>query len=471
MTLGDLYSGSLSISLDIARNTILDTLQERGKGNNYIQLQNDLNKYFYGQNRQNSINEVDKLINQKMEEHAVDILNSLELGEISNVRKFKKDSQEMQSMRTSTLKNKIADLKIKVKQLEAGLNLKDPLQVDVISAQAKLNALKSTILEAIRALHAAGAYLSKKGPGHLISGDPLTNVTRLYNELNAYDKALESFSSISQATGEVLEVGLNKFANGLKKWQKSIGDNIIEESFSEKTGQRVRSRGGALIELVEMNIEGFSEKESYDLTERIQSGNVSMTTTYDTGSARQIKMDVSFYFSGGAYGTGSDFRISAKNWARTGSYGSLGSTNLLSALSRSSNKHAEFSLGMLSNYQDYAAFELGRLSIMADIAAGLSQQSGYANTLVVNTGTAIKVIDIGKVIKEAMIQPLNYSKGMNIKGYSFAPLKQTALNTFINGLSNVDSPGRTKLFLNLYYGYLKNVKVSMSINANTLAVK
>lgn len=468
MTLGSVFGGSLSVNLNNAKQEILGTLKQRSKNKNFAQLEQDLNDYFYKQNDGNAaqeINSIQKQVENSLLENANEILNSINFDSV-DVKEIKTDEQYML---TQTLRTVIIDLKKKIHQLQIGLNRNERSGIDVSAARKELDSLRNTVDNAVGLLKRANTTLGGD-VNHRISGRPLSNAKKYYNLLYAYNKALEQNISSMKAIGDVFEQGIAKFASNREKWVDGITNSLIDEATTRITGGNVMGRGGGLIELVEMRMDNkHSSNETFNLVETSKSGDITMTTTYDTGSARQIKMDVELNIKGNNYGSDmQSFRISAKNWSRTGASGSLGETNLLSALSRSSNKQRQFSMGMLSNYADEAAFELGRLSIMADIAAGLSQESGYADTLVINTGSKIRVIDIGSAIEAAMEAGFNSGRGVTLYGYHYEALKQTARQTLFNGLRGKKSPGRTKLYLQLYYGYLQQVKVSMSINTNAI---
>lgn len=468
MTLGSVFGGTLSVSLNGARQEILGTLKKRSKNKNFEQLEKDLNDYFYKQNNGSvaqEINNIQKHLGDSLINNANDILNSIDFDSI----KVKDIKTNEQYMLTQTLRNVIVELKEKIHQLQIGLNRNQKKGADVIAAREKLDSLQKTIDKATQILYRAGTTLGGD-INHQISGARLSNALKYYNLLYAYNKALEQNITSMKDIGDAFEESIAKFASNREKWIDGITEGLIEEATAKVTGGIVAGRGGSLIELVEMRMDDkHSSNKIFNLVETSRSGDVSITTTYDTGSARQIKMDVELNIKGNKYSSDMQtFRISAKNWGHTGASGSLGETNLLSALSRSAGKQKQFSMGMLSNYADEAAFELGRLSIMADIASGLSQESGYADTLIVNTGSRIRVVDIGSAIEAAIEAGFNSSRGVTLYGYHYEALKQTARQTLFNGLRGKKSPGRTKLYLQLYYGYLQQVKVSMSINTNAI---
>lgn len=468
MTLGDVYCGRLNVSLKHAHDMILTTLGYRSEGNNYKQLEEDLNNFFYRQNNGNllTVSEESALKGNLLSEYADVILNTLEIGSISEFRKFNAKGNAIRKMLSLTLEKQILNLQTKVKQLESGISDKNNT-VDAENARKALEEIKAIIESSIDVLRRVEDYSNKSSSkSYFKDGTDLNEATRCYNLLRTYNNILQNFNTLSQASGEVLERYLKIFGKKRNEWEQNIAKDITAKSFSRLTGQDTKSRGGGIVNLTQINIQNFDANENYNLVDHISSNNFIMDVEYNTGAEKQIKMDVELFFSGGNYGQGSHFRISAKNWARIGAYGSLGETNLLSALSRSIQKQEEFSLGMLSSYQESAAFALGKLSIMADIATGLSQRAGYANTLVVNTGSRINVINLGKVIEQAMVEPLEGMQGLTLHGYFFDPLKGTALVTYDKGLEGIKTPGRTNMFLKLYYGYLKNVKVSMSINSN-----
>lgn len=468
MTFDDVFSGELKVNLKNASDMILNTLRTRSKGNNYKQLEEDLNNFFYRQNNGNllTVSEESALKGNLLSEYAIVILNTLETGSISEFRKFNDEGNAERKMLSLTLEKQILNLQTKVNQLENGISDKNNT-VDAENARKVLEEIKAIIESAIDVLKRVEDYSNKSSSkSYFKSGTDLNEATRCYNLLRTYNNILQNFNTLSQASGEVLERYLKIFGKKRNEWEQNIVKDIMAKSFSRLTGQDTKSRGGGIINLAEISIQDFNANENYNLVDHISSNVLMMDVDYNTGAEKQIKMDVELFFSGGNYGQGSDFRISAKNWARGGAYGSLGETNLLSALSRSIQKQKEFSLGMLSNYQQLAAFVLGKISIMADIATGLSQRTGYANTLVVNTGSQINVINLGEVIEQAMAKPLKETQGLTLHGYFFEPLKQTALTTYDTGLEGIRTPGRTNMFLRLYYGYLKNIKVSMSINSN-----
>ena len=135
----------------------------------------------------------------------------------------------------------------------------------------------------------------------------------------------------------------------------------------------------------------------------------------------------------------------------------LGGTSILGAILRTSGEASakSYSLSMLNNGNLLtAAHKMARLAILMDVVTGFSQKTGYADTLIIHTGSAIKVIDPTLLINEAY--------GKNIQGYDEGEISQVAHN-ILKAMKSMRSPGRTAMYYGNIQAYLaaKKVKVLM----------
>jgi hypothetical protein len=85
---------------------------------------------------------------------------------------------------------------------------------------------------------------------------------------------------------------------------------------------------------------------------------------------------------------------------------------------------------------------------------GLNQKQGYANVLVVNTGSAIVVKDLTSIVTNA-----------NLSGYSNEIIKNTALDAY-DRIRQVAS-GRTVAYLGLMTSMLNKMKVTINMTVAT----
>ena len=156
-------------------------------------------------------------------------------------------------------------------------------------------------------------------------------------------------------------------------------------------------------------------------------------------------------------------RASLKNWSSVKNK-NLGTTSILSAVdrvggSRQLTNAYGLSLGSTNESLLLQAHKMARLSILMDVIVGYSQNIGYADTLIINTGKAIKVIDPRELINE------NYGKDY-IKGYNEKKLGQTG-RKILNSIKQ-HSPGRTKIYLGNIFTYLAATKVTVMMDKQLL---
>jgi hypothetical protein len=96
------------------------------------------------------------------------------------------------------------------------------------------------------------------------------------------------------------------------------------------------------------------------------------------------------------------------------------------------------------------AHEFAKLAIKADIAMGLSQESGYADTLVIDTGSSIKVYDIVAIVR---------NKDLNLSGYNEEDINKDAIENYYR-IKNIRK-ARTTAYLMGMFSSLEKMKVTM----------
>lgn len=236
-------------------------------------------------------------------------------------------------------------------------------------------------------------------------------ITKLDNNLKniiARLIALEKSAKIAtnQMVGQMFEVCLQIFSQDIVESGYNLTQDLIDKFTSQVTGMNTEISG-----MINWGIKSDTvvkdkknKKESKKYTTRYTKDN--LTVSYDK-QEKQIKMDVQIQIP--TIQNNEEIRFSAKSWIS--GYHNIGSTSLEHALNRtlsSAQLEARALMAMQNigrghdNYSE-AAMHLAKLCIYADIISGYSQQSGYANTLIINdrANKRIRVYDINDLIYNA----------------------------------------------------------------------
>ena len=96
---------------------------------------------------------------------------------------------------------------------------------------------------------------------------------------------------------------------------------------------------------------------------------------------------------------------------------------------------------------------------------GISQQKNYANILVVDTGSAIKVRDLSK-----LLQGFEQNDGMTVlQTYNEERIEGAVQNDY-RKIRNISSPGRSEAFQMFAASTLNGIKVSLNLQRAKLSI-
>ena len=448
MTLGDLFSGNIP---NISLNSQINTLRQRAKGKNYKRLEKILNKIFYPKSNNYNFSEEQEIILEEEAQHLTE--NIIKNADVI----IGKDSIEID--RSKTLN--ISSIKQAIQRAENTLEiLPSKKNVRIEDIQKSLEKLREYINEAKKEVN---DYVGSS----IIESDE--NFDRFYIILHKL-KSIASLSGLdnySQNKGIILEEIFGGGASGTRS--KNFNDfiNDLSEDLAGQgiTGKRwgdlIQQRGENSIYIANFKTDKTrkkpTDKQVFNQIDIGNLGSITSTIRYNASAARQIKMDVSINFRPKNSKTTKIFRASLKNWGSNTR--SLGETSILGAILRTSDTETTniYSLCLLGeNNTLMMAHRIARLSILMDIVTGFSQKEGYADTLIINTGTSIKVIN--------PISLINESYSQNIKGYNGEEIQDVASKKKKN-MESIQSPGRTKLYCGNIQAYLaaKKVEVLMKL--------
>ena len=241
------------------------------------------------------------------------------------------------------------------------------------------------------------------------------NSRNLINQLDELYQKVSFAASLPltvQELGDVFEKALS--AVGDADTVDNLTDEVIKENFSKSTlGHQTSARGG-LIQLsgVDFEIKENKNKKTGQSSIRyeVAGDNGSVINISGEFSDKQGKMDVLFTMPE----THEQFRVSAKNWKTIDSSRGFGQTDLEGAVIRTGGFVNTIAYGIgvgivnspLQNAHDYA-----KACAILDIVMGYSQDSAYADTLIINdrSSASIKVFSI-----EAILDKINYN---SVLGY------------------------------------------------------
>ena len=448
MTLGDLFSGNIP---NISLNSQINTLRQRAKGKNYKRLEKILNKIFYPKsNIYNFSEEQEKILEDEAQHLTENIIKNAEVI-------IGKGSIEIDR---SKILN-ISSIKQSIQRAENTLEiLLSKENVDIKNIQNSLEKLRDYINKAKEAVN---NYVGRS----IIESDK--DFDKFYIILHKL-KSIASLSGLdnySQNKGIILEEIFGGGASGTRSenfnnFINSLSEDLAQQGITGKRwGDSIQQRGENFIYVANFKTDKTRKKPTdtqiFNQIDIGNLGNISSTIKYNASAARQIKMDVSINFRPKGATTTKTFRASLKNWG--GNKRSLGETSILGAILRTSGTETTniYSLCLLGENNTLTmAHRIARLSILMDIVTGFSQKEGYADTLIINTGSSIKVIN--------PISLINESYSQNIKGYNGEEIQGVAGKIFEN-MESIQSPGRTKLYCGNIQAYLaaKKVEVLMKL--------
>ena len=460
MTLGDLFSARLN--LDSQQQII----EHRGKNKNFQDLETKLNNIFYPVN--DSFNY----------EAAQNAILSKEADDLSDI--ILKNADAILGGKISTVENKkYINFQTLVNSAKKAEQTIEKLRLSFADGSEASSVILNKLQDLTAILQNCKNQIDQIGqryPNKVFKIDvknEFTNISKILNTTRAIG-SLTSIGDYLQRRGLILEEIFSRRSSnsGVKAYDDfvdSITSALADEGITGKhTGQLAQRRGGSgLFYLASMQVEGTKNKKMSvtETASRISAGelgNINSTIRYDPGSARQIKADVDINFKAPG-GMNQTFKASLKNWSSIENK-HLGTTSILAAVDRTSgsrlfsNAYA-LSLASTNAFILNQAHRMARLSILMDVITGFSQSTGYTDTLIINTGSKIKVIDPRSLINDI------YGKEF-IRGYNEGSLTSTG-QTILNKIG-IRSPGRTKIYLGNMFTYLAATKVTVMMNRQLL---
>lgn len=462
MTIGDLFSARLSIS---GQEQII---RQRGHNKNFKELEQKLSNIFYPEDESFNYEAMQNAVLNAEADDLVDLIMSNADAVIDGKINF---TENKEFIYFSTLENA-------AKRAEETLHRVQEIvmsgSINSVEITNKLSQLTAILNEGKAQLQSLNSNYGGKILRAEIGDKNFSNISKTLNQLRAIGN-LSSLGGYLQRRGLILEeiFGGGGSTSRVKAYDEFV-DGMVQILANEgiegiRTGQMTQRRGGSgPIYLAGIKAEG-SKNKKIPLTEMASKislgelGSINSTVKYDPGSARQIKADVEINFKT-SNGHQQKFRASLKNWSGIENK-HLGTTSILAAVDRVGGNRQltnAYGLSLASTTPSLLlqAHRMARLSILMDIITGYSQNTGYADTLIINTGKAIKVIDPRELINDV------YGKEF-IEGYNESDLERTG-QTILDNIQQ-RSPGRTKIYLGNIFTYLAATKVTVMMNRQLLA--
>ena len=350
--------------------------------------------------------------------------------------------------------------------------LKQIEQVDSIVDKNHLESLEKQVRELLKKgqeILDTGERVTMFGKDDRIGGKDLDNALEIVNQLMAFSKALSIPDFVTpQEAGILFEEAL-----ALTNYVEDASDDVIDEELRKlalsvaQFGTEPITRGKSGQITYNVSAELLNDKEAKKKGFKIAKGNASYTYTYNPSSAKQGKMDVQLNYSSDSR---EDFRVSAKRWSN-GS-GDLGETSIDAGISRAAGQSVAeaYKFAVLKPSKDWAngevpsytaaqaAHEFARIALKSDIAMGLNQGktdsgAGYANVLVIDTGSSIKVRDLASIVLSTTNQ---------LGKYNPADVESSA-NQIYSSMSKI-AQGRTQSYLGLMTSTLNKMKVTINLS-------
>lgn len=473
---GDKGQIELSTILQDAKNAILNDIEQKKTQANLNKLQRRLNGIFYPTRKTTAIRSdyYNQLHKKATEEEIIKIFENFDFA--NNTGGYY--SAGKSSINSSTLGNAMIEAQETLEILLKKIELLDPA-----ANKDKLNELVAQVEKAIeegKILLEKGEKITMFGQDRITGGKDFDDALRLTNQLKAFAQLLSNTDiPTPQEAGVIFEKAL-----ALTNIQDLIRNNVISDAAREcasesQFGSKSIKRGNinnpisydVSIKLFEED-KGEVKKKGF----KINKGGFTCTYTYNPSSAKEGKMDVQLtYGSSNIY----DLRVSAKRW--TNSYGDLGYTSIDAGVHRAASIYQSFSGQTVANVYKFAiltpkkdqinkevpmytavqdAHEFATLALKSDIAMGLNQGivnggAGYANILIVDTGSQIKVRNLAKIVMNNKVK---------LSGYKMKDIESEA-NTIYNSMSGIKQ-NRTQSYLGLMTSVLNKMKVTINLFVN-----
>lgn len=461
---GSSGQANLGVILMGARQAIMDDLVKKRTKGDIVALETRLNNIFYSKEGKTAVGEdYIRRTSNATEKTITEVFENFDFESNKTGNYSAKESISPTTLSRSLYQARFAITSI----MEQISNLNPGTSIDNLSTL--LNQAQQLIDKGAEILNTTETVL-QFGTERIIGSDFKEALT-IVNQLNAFSQMLSDPGYVSpQEAGIIFEEAL-ALTNFVEDSSEATIDEIIREmSKKSQFGAETVQRGGSGLISYTMDINSVDQKEaSGDKSFKINKGGMTATYQYNPSAARQGKMDVQLNYNGVP---SSDYRVSAKRWTR--GYGDLGETSIDAGITRASGQTVAeaYKMAVLTPSRDlfnsevpsYSAAEIAhnfaQLALKSDIAMGLNQVTsssgaGYANVLVVDTGSSIKVRDLAD-----MVQKEEYK----LSRYFPDEINQTA-NSAYQSISQLKY-GRTQTYLGLMTSALNKMKVTLNLNFN-----
>ena len=314
------------------------------------------------------------------------------------------------------------------------------------------------IVDTAEALLATEEAVNLSGTQHI---DVTANTKDLITELDSLMQKMSFIGSMALSTYDTGYV-FEKVLQALSSTQTidEMTDDLLYENFKQKTEGEKPVNHGSLIQVAGVKIDGVTttgKKGQKSTTYQITGHNGSTLTIKGVFDEKQGKIDVLFNMPG----TDDKYRISAKNWQSMKNR-DFGSTPLSSALLRSAGLNEMFAYGVglgwpKSYANDQTLHDYGKMSAIADIVMGYSQEGGYADTIIINDRSAahIYVYSVASLMKKCF-QNIN---NLKLSGYDNGSI-ESALQDSLDW--NTELLGDTQSYMQAIYNTLSKFQISVS---------
>lgn len=459
---GSAGQSELSQILFQARSQIYADVKAKSSKANLGALEGRLHRIFYGGTTAISVDYYSSRISSSTEQQLIEIFNNFDF-ELNKTGHHKATTAISPNTLKRSMDSAKSALDIALKKLE---------NLDSITSKEKIE----NIQQQIETLLAQGANILENGERGMqigqerIIGKSFEDAIPIVNQLMAFSKALSIPDFVSpQEAGILFEeaLALTNFVDDSSQAVITKELKSLATSLTQFGSESIKRGDGNLISYSVTSSLFNDEKEAKARNFKIQKGNATFTYSYNPSAARQGKMDVQLYYDSG---NKEDYRVSAKRWSR--GFGDLGETSIDAGITRAAGQSiAEaYKFAVLTPWIDWLdktvpsymavqnAHDFATLALKSDIAMGLKQGitesgAGYANVLIVDTGSAIKVRDLATLV---------ISDSQKLSKYNPTEIQSSA-NSIYNSMFNL-AHGRTQSYLGKMTSILNKMKVTMNLS-------
>lgn len=461
---GNEGQSELSSILSGAKNAIhADILAKQSKADMGA-LQGQLSRIFYpiGSTAISS-DYYNRRLSESTEERLVEIFNSFNF-ESNKVGAYSTKTAMSPNTLRASMQSADNALRAALKQLEKFEPLADKNKIESVVEQ-----IKNLVKQGQEILDTAQIEYQFNRQERIV-GDDFQKASVIVNQLAAFSKALSIPDFVSPQDAGILFEEALALTNFVDDSSNAFISEALRDMATKTTqfGSEAIARGGSGPISYTVSSSLFKKAEEAKAKGfKIQKGNASFTYSYNPSAAKQGKMDVQLNYNSDSK---EDYRVSAKRWSR--GFGDLGETSIDAGITRMSDQTVAeaYKFAVLTPHKDWLnnetpkylaaqnAHDFAVLALKADIAMGLSQGktasgAGYANVLIVDTGSSIKVRDLASIVLDEKQKLSRYNAGSI----------ETSAESIYKTMANLNH-GRTQSYLGMMTSTLNKMKVTMNLS-------